>query len=137
MSSANPARNIPAWLIVENASSRLRCRSLKANSAPTTAVSTPSARNRCEICCRWPSAAPNTDQYIRAIPYSPSSTITPENSTQTGVGATACASASQKWKGTIAPLTSSPVMIRRKAMTMRPLGLWGWGLLPTAVWRLT
>ena len=38
VSSANPARNIPAWLIVENASSRLTCRSRKANSAPTTAV---------------------------------------------------------------------------------------------------
>ena len=67
---------------------------------------------------------PNTDQYTRAIPYRPSSTITPENSTHTGVGATACASASQKWNGTIAPLTSSPVMISRNAMTTRPDGGW-------------
>ena len=34
--------------------------------------------------------------------------MTPENSTQTGVGATAWASASQKWKGTIAPLIRKP-----------------------------
>ena len=38
-----PARNTPAWLMVEKASSRLMCRSRKQNSAPTTAVSTPSA----------------------------------------------------------------------------------------------
>ena len=48
------------------------------------------------------------DQYTRAMPYKPSSTMTPENSTHTGVGATACASASQKWNGTIALLISSP-----------------------------
>ena len=116
VSSANPARNMPEWLIVENASSRLICRSRKQYSAPTTAVSTPRARKTCEIATRWPSAAPNTDQYIRAIPYRPSSTITPENITQTGVGATACASASQKWNGTIAALTSSPVMTSRNAI---------------------
>ncbi len=33
---------------------------------------------------------------------------------QTGVGATACASGSQKWKGTAAALTSSPVRRRTK-----------------------
>ena len=30
-----PARNMPAWLMVENASSRLMCRSRKQNRAPT------------------------------------------------------------------------------------------------------
>ena len=48
--------------------------------------------------------------------------MTPENSTQTGVGATACASASQKWNGTIALLISKPGMISRKATTTRPSG---------------
>ena len=48
--------------------------------------------------------------------------MTPENSTQTGVGATACASASQKWKGTMELLISRPVMISRKATTTRPSG---------------
>ncbi len=48
--------------------------------------------------------------------------MTPENRTQTGVGATACASASQKWKGTIALLISKPEMISRKATTTRPSG---------------
>ena len=43
--------------------------------------------------------------------------MTPENSTQTGVGATACASASQKWNGTMAPLISSAAMISRNATT--------------------
>ncbi len=41
--------------------------------------------------------------------------MTPENSTQTGVGATACASASQKWNGTMALLISRPEMTSRKA----------------------
>ncbi len=50
----------------------------------------------------------------------PSSTITPEKSTQTGVGATAWASASQKWNGTIAPLTASPETIRTNDATTRP-----------------
>ena len=117
-----PARNMPAWLMVENASSRFRCRSRKQNSAPTTAVSTPRARNAAVIVDRCPSAWPNMDQYTRATPYRPSSTMTPENSTQTGVGATACASASQKWNGTIAPLISSPVMMSRKATTTSPSG---------------
>ena len=48
--------------------------------------------------------------------------MTPENSTQTGVGATACASASQKWNGTIALLISKPEMISTKATTTRPSG---------------
>ena len=48
--------------------------------------------------------------------------MTPENSTQTGVGATAWASASQKWNGTIALLISRPAMISRKATTTRPSG---------------
>ena len=51
-----------AWLIVEKASSRLMCRSRKQNSAPTTAVSRPRARNTCEIAARCPSAWPNIDQ---------------------------------------------------------------------------
>ena len=38
VSNANPARNIPEWLTVENASSRLTWRSRKQNSAPTMAV---------------------------------------------------------------------------------------------------
>ena len=113
---------MPAWLMVEKASSRLMCRSRKQNSAPTTAVSTPSATNRCEIAGRCPRAWPNIDQYTLAIPYRPSSTITPENSTQTGVGATACASASQKWNGTIAALISRPEIISRNATTTSPFG---------------
>ena len=48
--------------------------------------------------------------------------MTPENSTQTGVGATACASASQKWNGTIAHLISHPMRMSRKATTTRPPG---------------
>ena len=51
----------------------------------------------------------NTVPRKRITPYGPSSTMIPENSTHTGVGATACASASQKWNGTAAALTSSPV----------------------------
>ena len=108
---------MPAWLIVENASIRLICRSRTQYTAPTTAVSRPSARKTWPKALRCPSAAPNTDQYTRAMPYSPSSTITPENSTHTGVGATACASASQKWNGTIALFTSRPEMISKKATT--------------------
>lgn len=53
-------------------------------------------------------------RYVRATAYTPSSTITPENSMQTGVGATACASASQKWKGTAAAFTRKPVQMRTK-----------------------
>ena len=48
--------------------------------------------------------------------------MTPENSTHTGVGATAWASASQKWNGTMAPLISSPVMMSTNATTTRPSG---------------
>ena len=48
--------------------------------------------------------------------------MTPDKSTQTGVGATACASASQKWKGTIAPLIRNPVMMRTKATTTSAVG---------------
>ena len=48
--------------------------------------------------------------------------MTPENSTQTGVGATACASASQKWNGTTALLTSSPARISTNAATTSPPG---------------
>ena len=53
---------------------------------------------------RRPSAWPkHSNEHTCAIPYRPSSTMMLENSTQTGVGATACASASQKWNGTMAP----------------------------------
>ena len=55
-------RNIPAWLMVENASIRLMCRSRKQNSAPATAVSRPRARKTWLIAARCPSAWPNTDQ---------------------------------------------------------------------------
>ncbi len=51
--------------------------------------------------------------------------MTPENSTHTGVGATACASASQKWNGTIAALTSSPARISRNATTTSRSGVAG------------
>ena len=57
-----PVRNMPAWLMVENASRRLRCRSRKQNRAPTTAVSTPSARKVPVMTDRWPSEEPNMDQ---------------------------------------------------------------------------
>ena len=107
---------------MENASSRLRCRSRKQNSAPVTAVATPNPRKIREIACWCPSAAPNIVQYTRATPYSPNSTMTPENSTQTGVGATACASASQKWNGTMAAFTIRPEMISRNATMTRPPG---------------
>ena len=46
--------------------------------------------------------------------------MTPENSTQTGDGATAWASASQKWNGTTAPLTRKPNTTSTKATTTRP-----------------
>ena len=49
--------------------------------------------------------------------------MTPENSTHTGVGATACASASQKWNGTIALLISSAIRISTNATTTRPPGV--------------
>ena len=129
-----PVRNRPAWLMVENASRRLRCRSRKQNKAPATAVSRPRARKVPVMAARCPSAWPNMDQYTRAIPYSPSSTMTPEKSTQTGVGATACASASQKWKGTIAPLISSPVMIRTNATTTRRSG--PCRAMPAPIWAM-
>ncbi len=48
--------------------------------------------------------------------------MTPENRTHTGVGATAWASASQKWNGTIAPLTSSPTVTSTKATITSPSG---------------
>ena len=48
--------------------------------------------------------------------------MTPENRTHTGVGATACASASQKWNGTMADLISHPVMISTNATTTRLSG---------------
>ena len=44
----------------------------------------------------------------------------PEKRTQTGVGATACASASQKWNGTTAALTSSPPIRSANAATTSP-----------------
>jgi hypothetical protein len=47
----------------------------------------------------------------------PRSLITPVNTIAAGVGATAYASASQKWKGTIAALTRKPPVISANATT--------------------
>ena len=38
----------------------------------------------------------------------------PENNKHTGAGATACASANQKWNGTRAALTRNPVQIHKR-----------------------
>jgi hypothetical protein len=43
----------------------------------------------------------------------------PEKSTQIGVGETACASASQQWKGKIAALVRKPQVISEKAKRTR------------------
>ena len=55
-------RNMPAWLIVENASIRLMWRSRKQNNAPVTAVTRPRARKTWLMAARCPSAWPKTDQ---------------------------------------------------------------------------
>jgi hypothetical protein len=55
-------RNMPAWLMVENASIRLMCRSRKQNNAPVTAVSRPRPRKTWLIAARLPKASPKTDQ---------------------------------------------------------------------------
>ena len=92
-----PASIIPAWLIVENASSLFRWRCWKHITAPSNAVAAPSQSNASRRPARCGAVDPaNTVQYTRATPYNPSSTITPLKSRQTGVGATAWASASQK-----------------------------------------
>src|SRR5215211_6262928 len=50
----------------------------------------------------------------------PSSLIAPANSRHTGVGATAYASASQKWNGTTAAFTNNPAASRQNATTTSP-----------------
>ena len=97
MSRPRPSKKVPVWLIVENASSRLRWRWAKHIVAPTIAVAAPSTTS----VARRPAACADMGpekmvQYTRASPYRASSTITPENRTHTGTGATAWASASQK-----------------------------------------
>ena len=110
-------------MTVEKASIRLRCRWARLITAPTSAVTTPTptSRARTPDSCTA-NAGAKTVQYERAAAYRPSSTITPENSTHTGVGATAWASASQKWNGTTAPLTRNPNTTKTKATTTRPSG---------------
>ena len=54
----------------------------------------------------------------------PIGTIAPENRTHTGVGATAWASASQKWKGAIAPFTRKAVSTSTKAAMINWSGAW-------------
>ena len=57
-----PTRNIPVWLIMEKASSRLMCRSRKQNSAPTIALSNPRVSSAFVIAARFPRAWPTSDQ---------------------------------------------------------------------------
>ena len=49
----------------------------------------------------------------------PNSTMMPENNTQTGVGATACASGSQRWNGTMAAFVRNPQVMMVKAKRTR------------------
>ena len=77
--------------------------------APTTADATATASSvRRTTASPSPSAPSNPVQYTRATPRIPTSTMTPESIAHTGAGATACASASQKWKGTAAAFTRNP-----------------------------
>ena len=124
-SIATPHTNSPTWLIVENASRRLRWRWTKHIHAPSSAVITPAATRiaRSASTC-GPSTPANITQYRRATAYTPSSTITPENRTHTGVGATAWASASQKCNGTIAALVRNPVNSRLIATTTSGSARW-------------
>ena len=111
LSNPNRTRTCPTWLIVEKASSRLRWRCAKhITAAPQrrhrrpARSGSPAARRRGE-----PAARRRSSSTRARCAYSPSSTITPENSTHTGVGATAWASASQKCTGTAAALVRNPM----------------------------
>jgi hypothetical protein len=119
--------------MVENASRRFKCVWLRQNRPPTSAVTTPAPRRmaRTPASC-GPNAEANRAQYSRATAYTPSSTITPENSTHTGVGATAWASASQKWKGTTEALIRNPAASSTNAVTTRPSS--GCELMARPIW---
>ena len=100
-----PARNMPAWLIggegqqpldvpLPEAEQRADHRGEQAEGQEHGAtIAVPVAERRAEHRPVDPGDA-----------VQPELDHDPENSTHTGVGATACASASQKWNGTIAPL---------------------------------
>jgi hypothetical protein len=106
---------IPACEIVEKASMRFRWRCRSAIQPPRSAVTVPRPTRRTGSAC-WTWADPaNTTALTFARPNSPSETIEPEKITETGLGATACASASQNWNGTIAPLIISAAATRQKA----------------------
>jgi hypothetical protein len=60
-----------------------------------------------------------TTHHQRATANAPTVTIAPESRTHTGVGATASASAVQKWNGTRAIFTSTPVSSRAHETTTR------------------
>src|SRR5438270_13280190 len=76
---------------------------------PHSAVTAPSATRIARNSSTWgPSGPANIVQYRRAMAYTPSSAITPDSRTHTGVGATAGASADQKCTGTAAALVRNP-----------------------------
>ncbi len=115
LSSASPISMIPACEMVEKASSRFTWRCDSAITPPSSVLATPSPSS--SVCTTWAigGEAAKMVKNSLASPNSPSDTMAPEKITETGLGATPCASGSQKWNGTCAPLISSPLASRAKA----------------------
>ena len=103
---------MPRCEIVENASSRFKCRCPQAINAPTTAVVAPIAISAGRARSISAASFAKTSSNSLVKPNRPTDTIAPEKITDTGLGATACASASQRWNGTIAALVSNAAVSR-------------------------
>ena len=94
---------------------RFRCRCNRAMAPPTTTLVTPNPRNSVCITCMIAGSPAKAVEDRRNSPTMPIATIAPEKMTETGLGATECASGSQKWNGTCAAFSSKPVAISTNA----------------------